>query len=373
MERLPRRKTTESDVCCCTEGSVLKELAGGQRLLYVGDLAAGTTSRMRCTCLAELGFTVLECATDAAKPNIVRKYAGKVANRLRFPLDLAGANATILRLATSVDVLWLDKANTVLPGTLRRARSLNPKLKLIGYSPDDMSQPHCSSRYFHAGLKWYDAFITTKSFGVPELSASGCRRVVFSPNAYDPATHQPPADAVGCAKPIAVGFIGYFEAARCASIRRLCTAGIPVTASGPGWPENRRLLPDNATCLPAALGIDYTRRIHDTLINLGFLRKMNRDLQTQRSVEIPACAGFMLAERTTEHLALFTEGLEADYFDNDDELVAKAMHHLSHPNECRLIGIRALERCRRDRYSYRERLADALRAIAVEPTSADAR
>ncbi len=330
------------------------------RLLYIGDLAPGTTSRMRCECLRELGFIVSECATDAIRPQGLLKYAGKVANRLRFPLDLAGVNAMILQHAAAIDVLWLDKANTVLPETLRQVREGFPRVMIIGYSPDDMAQRHCSSRYFHAGLRWYDAFITTKSFGVSELTAEGCRRVIFSPNAYDPATHRPPPDPMACQKPISVGFIGYFEEARCSSIRRLCEEGIPVTASGPGWPEHRRRLPANATCLPAASGIDYSTRIHETLVNLGFLRKMNRDLQTQRSVEIPACAGFLLAERTSEHLELFTEGMEADFFGDDDELVEKVRHYLANPMECRRIGVRGLERCHRDRYSYRERLADAL-------------
>jgi spore maturation protein CgeB len=338
----------------------LTESRNKGRLLYVGDLAPGTTSRMRCECLRELGFVVSECATDAAQPRGVLKYARKVANRLRLPLDLVGANTAILQHAAAIDVLWLDKANTVLPTTLHQARKLSPRLMIIGYSPDDMLQPHCSSYYFHAGLKWYDAFITTKSFGVPELSAAGCRRVVFSPNAYDPGTHRPPLDPMDCPKPITVGFIGHYEEARCSSIRRLCEEGIPVTASGPGWPEHRRRLPANATCLPAASGIDYATRIHKTLVNLGFLRKMNRDLQTQRSVEIPACAGFLLAERTSEHLELFAEGVEADFFGSDDELVEKVRHYLANPTECRRIGVRGLERCHRDRYSYRERLADAL-------------
>lgn len=336
-----------------------------RRLMYVGDLAAGTTSRMRCESLVELGFDVLELGTDSGRPGILRRYAGKVAHRLRVPLDHVRANEVILREASAIDVLWLDKAITILPGTLRGAKLVNPSLLVIGYSPDDMSKPHCSSRYFIAGLPWYDAFITTKSFGVPELEALGCRRVLFSPNAYDPSTHRPPDDPLHCPKPIPVGFIGFYEEARSASIARLCEAGIPVTASGPGWPEHRHRLPGNATCLPAAAGAAYTTRIHETMINLGFLRKLNRDLQTQRSVEIPACAGFMLAERTWEHQALFREGVEADFFGGDDELVAKVRHYLERPEECLAIGLRALERCRLGRYSYRERLGDALRAIGV--------
>lgn len=335
------------------------------RLLYVGDLAIGSTSRMRCRSLRQLGYQVEECASDAARLGLLRRYAGKIANRLRIPLDHAGANQRILSLVRDFDILWLDKANTIRPATLRQTRELYPHVRIIGYSPDDMAQPHCSSRYFVAGLPLYDAFITTKSFGVAELREMGCNVVVFSPNAYDPETHRPPPEDTP--KSIAVGFIGYFEEARCRSIRALCEAGVSVTATGPGWVENRKRLPGNAVCLPAATGSNYTARIHATQINLGFLRKINRDLQTQRSVEIPACGGFMLAERTPEHENLFLEGKEADYFNSDEELLRKTRWYLEHSEACARVAACGLLKCRTGRYSYAERLEDALREIGMSP------
>lgn len=338
-------------------------------LLYVGDLARGTTSRMRCEALRLLGFTTSEMPTDVFQSNILLRYGDKFARRLRMPIDHAGVNAALLALPNEPDVLWIDKGNTVLPSTLRQLRQRFPRLRIIGYSPDDMVQWHCSSIYFLLGLKCYDAFITTKSFGVAELRRWGCPRVIFSENAYDPAIHRP------CLKPdgslieqtISVGFIGHHEAERRRSIAKLCEAGVPVTITGPGWTQHRRSLPANATILPPVFGLEYAARISATLVNLGFLRKMNRDLQTQRTVEVPACGGFLLAERTLEQQQLFSEGAEADYFGDDDELIRKAKRYIAEPDRARQIATAGLQRCRSGGYSYAERLAVALTDMELLP------
>src|SRR5262249_61768258 len=87
-----------------------------------------------------------------------------------------------------------------------------------------------------------------------------------------------------------------------------------------------------------SVDLRYTKGICSTGINLCFLRKANRDLQTTRSVEIPACGGFMLAERTEEHCALFEEGVEAEYFGSDDELVEKCRDYLPYPDKRKKIA-----------------------------------
>lgn len=339
-------------------------------LIYIGDLAPGTTSRMRFEALGQIGFTTTGLRTDVLQPNILLRFADKFARRLRVPIDHASVNAALIALPQPPAVLWVDKGNTVLPSTLRRLRRRFPRLRIVGYSPDDMMQRHCSSIYFLLGLKYYDAFLTTKSFGVAELRRWGCPRVIFNENAYDPATHRPALkpDGSPIEQTIGVGFIGHHEADRCKSIARLCEAGVAVTVTGPGWHRHRKSLPANAAILPPVFGDEYAARISATLVNLGFLRKMNRDLQTQRTVEVPACGGFLLAERTAEQQRLFTEAEEADYFSDDDELIRKAQLYLGNPAAARHIAAAAVERCRTGRYSYKERLSDALAEIDLLPS-----
>jgi spore maturation protein CgeB len=79
------------------------------------------------------------------------------------------------------------------------------------------------------------------------------------------------------------------------------------------------------------VGEDYVRTLCATDVNLGFLRRLNGDLHTDRTVEIPACGAFLLSERTEEQAQLFAEGVEADYFEGHTELLEKVQRHLADP------------------------------------------
>ena len=65
---------------------------------------------------------------------------------------------------------------------------------------------------------------------------------------------------------------------------------------------------------PAIYGDDYLKAIQLAKVSLGLLSKGNRDLHTTRTFEIPYCGGLLCAERTSEHLQLYQEDVEAVYW-----------------------------------------------------------
>jgi hypothetical protein len=333
----------------------------GPHVVYVGDLSAGSTAEMRLRALEHLGYRVTGVDSSVGRISPRRQPLQYLAIKMRRPMDTAGVNRRILRDGPRADIVWIDKGVTIRPQTLRGLRRASPRVRIVGFSPDDMLNANMSSHYFPQTLRLYDLYVTTKSYNVGELTALGCPRVVFADNAYDPATHRPlPDDSAPTVFTADVGFIGTFEPDRAGLIERLASAGVPVVIRGNDWEPVRRRNISGLTFLPEAINDDYARALHTTRINLAFLRKSNRDLQTTRSIEIPACGGFMLAERTDEHRALFEEGREAEYFEGGDELIAKVTRYLSDEAARRAIARAGRQRCLRDDYSYAGRLRLAL-------------
>lgn len=342
----------------------------------MGPLCEGGTCCQRMMALQALGHIVVGLNTE---PPEVRKAQRRMLRRIQGKLyrlgwecnspgdDLAGINVKILDhfRKSTWDILWVDKGLTIRRETLRGVRELQPDCAIIGYSPDDMAARHNQSPQFLGGLDLHDIYITTKSYGVAELKALGCRNVLFCGNAYDPHCHRPVQLSEEERKMLGgpVGFIGAFESQRAESIYCVAHAGFKVRIWGPGWKRCRHRHPNLIIEHKPLWGDDYAKAISAFDINLCFLRKVNRDIQTTRSVEIPACGAFMLAERTEEHLALFEEGMEAEFFSSNEELINKVGFYLEHPEMRKGIAAAGRERCIKSGYSNHDRLANILVAI----------
>jgi spore maturation protein CgeB len=341
------------------------------KIVYVGALNSEGHAYQRKIALEELGHDVTahswlsEGMQYHDKPSLLERVSWKVG----FPLDSTKVNEAILSSIAQKhpDILWIDKGSTIWPRTLRVTKELSPTTQIVSYLPDDMlASPHRSS-FFKRGIRYYDCIFTSNShnWGADELPSLGAKRVLFVHFAYDPHLHRPvpvshdDAEAFGAN----VGFIGTYERERADSMLFLAENGVPVRVWGNGWSKlvgyHLNLLIENRPLL----GDDYVKGICATRINLGFLRKLNRDKQTYRTFEIPACGAFMLAERTDEHLRLFEEGKEAAYFGSNEELLEKVRYYLNHEDERYTIASAGRQRCLDSGYSHHERLKYMLRRI----------
>ncbi|MBM6944092.1 glycosyltransferase [Bacteroides gallinaceum] len=328
------------------------------RILSVGSLlGVSNTCVQRTNAMKNLGHKVDEVNTTAPY-----SFIDHVINRLfryHIPVyhrDKTGANKKIIDLVNknNYDIVWIDKGLTIYPTTLKYIRRKLPNIKIVNYSPDTMSLRHNQSQQYLESIPFYDILFTTKSFMLDDMRKLGAKNIQFVNNAYESTFHYPRTLSTEEKKELGddVGFVGYWEKKRCKSILYLVDNGIHVKVFGDfKWNKYRNYSP-NLTIIPHLLkGEDYAKSFQAFKISLCFLRKMNKDYQTTRTMEIPACGGFMLAERTNEHLSLFDEGKEADFFDDDEELLRKCIYYLQHEDKRKAIAAAGLRRCINSGYS----------------------
>lgn len=267
------------------------------------------------------------------------------------------------------DIVWIDKGLTISPKILEYIKQKQPQCKIVSFSPDNMALRHNQSQQYLEGIPLYDYHFTTKSFIIDDLKQLGARNVFFVQKAYSEVFHYPRQLEQSDIERLGgdVGFIGAWEKERCESVCYLADNGIKVRIWGDGkWNDYKNYSPNLTIEGRGLWSDDYSKSLQAFKISLCFLRKINNDQQTARTMEIPACGGFMLAERTDEHRALFEEDKEAVYFSTNEELLEKCRYYLSHNAEREAIAKAGRQRCIESDYSNEGMVRKCIKMVMGE-------
>jgi hypothetical protein len=103
-------------------------------------------------------------------------------------------------------------------------------------------------------------------------------------------------------------------------LKRLKDRGVPLRIFGPRWekaPEYSNL--SSMISLGNQNDDSYAKAISGAKIALCMLNSDNEDVHTTRSLEIPAIGTLLCAPRTSDHQALYRDGVEAVLFRDADE------------------------------------------------------
>jgi len=339
------------------------------KILFVGDLNEYGRSLQRYMALIDLGHVLKGVSTVPVpwRPIVDSGLIEKITWKLKIPFDIAGANKKIKEALkkTEFDVIWIEKGNTIRPKTLRFIKKNFSSIKLVSCSEDDMYAKHNQSLFYRWGLRYYDIVFTTKTYNLTELKLLGSKRTEFFLDAYDEKLHHPyvlleeEKKRFNCD----ISSIGAFEKDRAIKMLYLAERGIKIVVWGNGWEfwvgKHPNLIVKNEHLFKE----DYSKAINASKINLCFLRKINRDEVTSRSVEIPACGGFMIAERTKRHLEFFKEGEEAVFFETNEELYDLIQKYLIDDKARNKIAEAGRKRCIESGYNHRTQLKKMLSII----------
>lgn len=306
-------------------------------ILYLGPISG--TCLDRANALRRLGHQVehVDLRLLLPKTQWVDRIVWRLGGNLLAPLLMRGL-ANKLN-GKRFDLCYVDGGELVTPSVITLLR-LHTK-KIINYNIDDPFGSRDGRRYsaYLKSLISYDLCVVMRDENVDEAKALGAKNVMRVYMAADEVSHSPRLLNKGDAQWASdVLFLGTWMPERGPFLLDLINLGLPLTIRGsnwhkaPEWPQLRRHWKGG----PIG-GDSYAKAIQSAKVNLGLLSKGNRDLHTTRSLEIPALRGLLCAERTPEHLSMYTEGQEALFWSDAEECAAMCQFALQ--DETRRQGI----------------------------------
>lgn len=334
------------------------------RLLVVGEQKFGCTGRARREAFRALVKQVeeVDLSSYIHGLTLIRQIQ---TNHLFFGEQIRRINRAVLEKARAVrpDLVWVEKGLYLWPQTLIALREIGCR-RLIHFSPDNQRVFSNQSRHYARNLSLYDVHVTTKKDDVDWLLDLGAPRVERMGEGFDPELHRPfelnPQERrrFECQ----ISFVGHWEPWREQLLLRLSNRGYAVKVWGGDWRRacfRRHPLFSDACQLD---GPDYAKAIGGAKISLCLLSRWFGDRTTTRSVEIPACGSLLLAERTPEHLEMFEEGREAEFYGTEQEMLEKIDKYLGDEKTRQAVAKAGQARCL-SRYSNEARLRDVLELI----------
>jgi len=336
-------------------------------LLYFGPQWVGSTSLQRFEAFRNLEGLRAIGVDNGSSIGGVSSLWHRIRWKLRLPVDSRSENQRLIEAVNAhrPQIVLVDNSKVILRKTLTQLRALGVE-RLVYYSPDDIVAKHNLSLFLKWSFPEWDMVVTTKTFNVAELAALKVRRPFLIGKAFDAGLHLPktPAQVGADFERFDAVFLGAFERERGASINALAESGVSIVVYGADKGNWRRsFLHPSIELRNSAFGEEYVCAWHTGKVALCFLRKINRDRITQRTMELAAIGRPMVAERTDEHDAHFTHGKEYLGFRDDGEMVEHVRSLLADDRRRRELGISARNRCLTSGYSTVDRARQLVEAF----------
>ncbi len=330
-------------------------------------------NRERIGIIRRLGFDVIGFdQTYYMKFGFVTRLQKKIGGfGWNFPKNIINAyNAEFLKRIMEIrpEIVWTEWSLLLLPETLAEARRIVPSAIFVSWVDDnifgDRSDEIPIWRNFIASIPLYDLHFVKRKSDIQAYRLRGANRVAMIQLGYF-SFHRPShsKEIPDYYKHDTV-FIGSAIDQRPSSIAYLMgKEHLPVDVYGNRWNRFFVYYRYRDRFHGYASRTDYAHIVSGSKIGLGYVSHSNHDEYTTRSTDIPACGGFLLAERTPTHLEMYEEGKEAEFFDSDAECADKIRFYLCHDEQRLKIAHAGYERCIRSDYSQERYTREAVQEI----------
>jgi hypothetical protein len=333
-----------------------------RKILLAGDFRFEFHAPAWLRAFSELGLTVIPFSIDKFWEYCRFTY---FENRVLFGPVLREINRALLKAsyATKPDVILLYSGNLIRPQTVEILAS---RFWMAGFHNDDPFGRYGKKiyfRWFRASIPHYSSHHVYREKNIWDYHKLGVQNVSLLMSYYCPWLSYPVQGSGS--EPFPVVFVGNAEPKlRSGYVRELVKKGIDIRVFGPTNYWKRFLDRRTFSRLHPIRWIsshEYASVIGQAGICLAFFDPGNNDQYTRRVFEIPACHGFLLAQRTPVMQGLYEEGKEAEFFDSTDELLDKIRYYLSHENARRRVAKAGHRRCLKSGYDIYSRMRQWVR------------
>ena len=306
-----------------------------------------------------------------ARPSVSSRIARRVFGR---PAGYRAINAALVAEARRFrpDLVLIGKGAYFSPLAVRQVREATGAT-MINWACDDPFNRANSSRDLIASIPLYDLYVCTKRAVMDDVIRAGCARAIYVRFGYKPEVHfpEPPATPEErCLFDCDAMFIGGADADRVPYFETLIRAlpRLRLNLYGGYWDRYPAL---RGYWRGEAIGRGFRLAVGGAKICLNLVRRANRDDHVMRTFELPACGGFMLAERTQAHQEIFAEDREAVFFSSPEEMAVKVREWLGRDAGRCTAAAAGYRRITSGRNTYADRLQEIIIAAGVTPRESE--
>ena len=335
--------------------------APGNQIMLVGGVGGTNVADSLARAAVELGHEpILENHADAmSSSRLAQGLLWRLGGRRPFYLSRFSRRVLEICSARKVRILIATGTAPLHCRALEELRALG--VFCVNYSTDDPWNSGQRAGWFLRALPRYNVVFTPRRANVEDFRSLGCAEVRYLPFAFAPDLFSPPLPArIGGELPREALFVGGADDDRVRFFGDCIEAGLRPSLVGDYWDRYPRTRPFAAGRLDPT---ELVRVTANAVVNICLVRRANRDGHVMRSFEIPAVGGFMVAEDTDEHRALFgADGERVCYFRSPAEAVERTRWAYSHPEERARMAASALALVTGGGHTYRDRLKLMLEA-----------
>ena len=265
----------------------------------------------------------------------------RILNRIMMPTIAAKINQDLISSVRNnrYDLILVNNGWHLTAGTID---ALKKHAKyVVNWSTDELYNDAFSSFIHTESYSRYDCVFSQRKHLFSFYRSKGIKRLEYLPLFYYPEHH--PVATSGNDKNkwgSDIAFMGTWSKEREKMLDVL--AGLNVNIWGGHWNKSNKEFKKTFTITNKIAWLEDMARVADsTKIIVDALTKNQNDKINLKNLQVPACGGFLITNRTDIILELFEEDKEIVCYDSYEELRSKCEYYLLHEEERRAIAINA--------------------------------